>query len=159
MPQRMMITGTILALGITLDAAGQLPSPAGPVPGQPVSVAGYEKVVTGLLDNDFDDRLWKNLTPDARRELLDKVNQLEQDITVQGPVGPVAPKPVQPPPPKPKPVSSLSAPTFEDFEKSLAALQHALRKATKADPAYVLPAPVNAEMQLVVERLSNATRK
>lgn len=155
MSHRMMMAGTILVLGIMNEASGQ--SPSGPVAGQPATVASYEKVVTGLLGNGSDDRLWKNLTPEARRDFLDKVNQLQLDI-IQMPVGPVAPKPVQPPP-KPKPVPPPPAPTLEDFEKSLTALQQTLRKATKADPAYVLPAPVNTDMQLIVEKLSNATRK
>jgi hypothetical protein len=157
MSHRMTIAGTILALAIAHDAAGQ--SAAGPVAGQPATVASYERVVTGLLGNGSDDRLWSNMTPESRREFVDKVNKLQQDITVQMPVGPVAPVPPKPVPPKPKPGPPPPAPTHEDFEKSLTALRETLQKAKKTDPTYVLTAPVNTDIQQVVEKLSNATRK
>ena len=156
MSRRMMVASAVVVLCVAHDAAaGQ--SPSGPVARQPATVTSYDKVLTGLMGNGSDDRLWNSLTPEARRELVETVKQLQQDITVQTPVGPVAPKPPVQPPPKPKPGPAPS-PTLVDFEKSLAALKDTLQKATKADPGYVLTAPVDTNMQQLVEKLSNAKR-
>jgi hypothetical protein len=157
MTPRMMLAVTAVALCVSRDAVGQ--TPAGPISPKPATVSSYEKVLTGLMERGSDDKLWDSLPPDARKQLVDSIAQLRDEIqkpvgpvAPKPPVGPVAPKPVAPPP-QPGPLPG-PAPSKNDFEKSLEALKYTLQNAKKVDPTYVLPVPANTGMQQLVEKLS-----
>jgi hypothetical protein len=154
---RIVVVSAVVTLCVGQSAAGAQ-SASGPVARQPTTVRSYEKVLTGLIANGADVRLWNGLTPDARRELLKDVNKLQTDITIQKPIGPVPPRPPSPPKPQPK-IEPTSAPQLGDFERSLAALKQTLQKTKATDATYVLPPAVDSNMQLLVQKLSNAKRE
>jgi hypothetical protein len=164
MTLRMRSVMVAVVLCVARYAAGQ--EATGPVAPKPTTAANLEKVLSGLINSGADDRLWDNLTPDARRAFVTDALKLQQEI--QAPVGPVTPKPPvnpnpkpdPPPPPAPGrgPAPPTQPPAKADFEKAIEGLRDTIRARTKTDPGFVLPAPVNVGLQRLVEQLSNARR-
>ena len=162
MSLRMLLVIAAVMLGVARDAAAQ--AATGPVAPKPPTAASHEKVLTGLINNGADDRLWDSLTPEARTVLVAEVLKLREEI--QMPVGPVTPKPpVNPkpnPPPAPGPGRGPAPPTpppsKAEFEKAVEGLRDTIQGKTKGDPGYVLPAQLNSGLQQLVEQLSNAKR-
>jgi hypothetical protein len=159
---RLLVPACLIVMALSSVAEADAQSATGPIKPKALTVESYEKVLTGLIANGSGDRLWQSLSPDAQKQLVDKVFALQNDPTIQMPVGPVTPKPpVTPPKPKPNPnpLPGITPPTAPPskaaFDDSLSALTGTLKRVAAADPGYVLPPQVDARLQELVGSLSN----
>jgi len=142
----------ILCLVAAANAFAQAPPPVGPVVPKPVpTVEDYETVFAALLKADSDDRLWNSADGSRRAELLDRIQELSQDITIQmKPISPVVPRPPSPPlDPNPKPKNPQ--PSKQEWDAALKHLHEVLQQG-KGDLR--LPAETAQQMQSLIEQLA-----
>jgi hypothetical protein len=147
----------VLCLVAATNAFAQALPPVGPVVPKPApTVEDYETVFAALLKANSDDRLWNSADGPRRAELLDRIQELSQDITVQmKPISPVVPRPPNPPPPPPptdpNPKPKNPQPSKQEWD---AALQHLHEVLQQGKGDLSLPAKTAQEMQLLIEQLA-----
>ena len=154
---RLPIVLVVVLLVPTLGVCGQQSAS----PGRPQEVEGYAKAFDALMSADGKraGTLWDKSSPAKRQELFEATQRVMNDPTIQEVIGPTPrppdpPKPVLPKPVTPKP--GTPPPTKQEWEQALKEFTAALDKASQSTPRNRFAPGSTADVQLLLNDLSNA---
>jgi len=143
------LVAVVLIIGGRALTAGAGQAAVGPVVPQPGTVATHERNLHVLLSPQNVDKLWREDDAAELRQFLTDLQDAQ--ITIEGIVGPVAPKPK----PKPRPVTPGSKPDGMEIEQAAAALHRTLEDANQKSPSLRLPADVDARLRRITTALKS----